>query len=426
MLWFFRVGHFWLFSIGMVDQRQTAVIHAHGMVAHVSSNVMVDKLSKLIDFKSVESIQFVPGGRIRVAFSSCDLRDAFIAQKVIIIDNHHLDITESDAPLTSIYLHYLPYEATENVVRDALRPYGKVVDIRHQNFSGCRNIHTGTCIVRMALGNHHIPFDLSIKSFPCCVWYKGQPITCNICKGSHKAADCPLKDKCRRCHQAGHFARNKKNAWAAPPQNRTVPVAPVVPPVTPPVPPSGASAEAGSVLPPTAPAVRPRSTLPSLMSLVTPRRPVVPETPVVPPVSQELSSQSSETPMEYISSENIARFSDTGPSLPPSSPSISSFPSSCSSSDPSQSILREHAASKTSPAQTGRVGGLMRSALNGLRNISKGPNVALDNSSNTPKTSNDPNVVAQVASSPKQLFLSCQMVGGWQGPYKEVNNRVLR
>ena len=68
----------------MVEQRQTAVIHAHGMVAHLSSNVMVDKLSKLIDFKTVESIQFVPGGCIRVAFSSCDLRDAFIAQKVII------------------------------------------------------------------------------------------------------------------------------------------------------------------------------------------------------------------------------------------------------------------------------------------------------------------------------------------------------
>ena len=31
---------------------------------------------------------------------------------------------------------------------------------------------------------------------------------CDICHDNHKAADCPLKGKCRRCHEAGHFVRH--------------------------------------------------------------------------------------------------------------------------------------------------------------------------------------------------------------------------
>lgn len=133
-----------------VEQPRTVVIHAHGMVAAKSSNVIVQMLSKKLDFKKVRTIQFIPGGRIRVTFSSVEYRDAVLAQKSIQIDNlHQLDITESDVPITNVYVHYLPTEAGDTGSRLALLPFGKVMGITHQRFSGFKDIGRGTCIVRM-------------------------------------------------------------------------------------------------------------------------------------------------------------------------------------------------------------------------------------------------------------------------------------
>lgn len=201
-----------------VEQPRTVVIHAHGMVAAKSSNVIVQMLSKKLDFKKVRTIQFIPGGRIRVTFSSVEYRDAVLAQKSIQIDNlHQLDITESDVPITNVYVHYLPTEAGDTGSRLALLPFGKVMGITHQRFSGFKDIGTGTRIVRMCLF-HHIPFQCNIQGYPCRVWYSGQPLKCTICSGAHKAADCPDRNKCKRCHQAGHFAKDCVNAWNTVPQ----------------------------------------------------------------------------------------------------------------------------------------------------------------------------------------------------------------
>ena len=49
------------------------------------------------------------------------------------------------------------------------------------------------------------------------MWYKCQPLVCDICNDNHKAADCPLKGKCKRCREAAHFVRNcPKPVWYVP------------------------------------------------------------------------------------------------------------------------------------------------------------------------------------------------------------------
>ena len=48
----------------------------------------------------------------------------------------------------------------------------------------------------------------------CRLWYKGQPLVCNLCaKQGHRSANCPNKDKCRHCGQCGHFGRSCPNPW---------------------------------------------------------------------------------------------------------------------------------------------------------------------------------------------------------------------
>ena len=41
------------------------------------------------------------------------------------------------------------------------------------------------------------------------LWYSGQPLVCNLCAvQGHSSANCPNKDKCRKCGKTGQFARN--------------------------------------------------------------------------------------------------------------------------------------------------------------------------------------------------------------------------
>ena len=64
---------------------------------------------------------------------------------------------------------------------------------------------------------NEIPRNIVIDGVKCLVWYKGQPLACDICNNNHKGADCPIKGKCHRCHQAGHFVRNcPKPVWFVP------------------------------------------------------------------------------------------------------------------------------------------------------------------------------------------------------------------
>ena len=59
-----------------------------------------------------------------------------------------------------------------------------------------------------------IPSQLTIRGFPCRVWYKGQPVRCNICRDvGHLAASCPNKGICGRCKEPGHTTGQCSNAW---------------------------------------------------------------------------------------------------------------------------------------------------------------------------------------------------------------------
>ena len=78
---------------------------------------------------------------------------------------------------------------------------------------------------------YEIPRNIVIDGVKCRVWYKGQPLVCDICSNNHKAADCPLHGKCRRCHESGHFVREcPKPVWYVPGReddpSSTSPVAP--------------------------------------------------------------------------------------------------------------------------------------------------------------------------------------------------------
>ena len=85
---------------------------------------------------------------------------------------------------------------------------GEIKDIRFQNWTNIPDVATGTRLVRM-VRTKAIPRFLFVLGVRVKVWYKGQPVICDICrKEGHRAAACPLKGKCFRCHEVGHFSRD--------------------------------------------------------------------------------------------------------------------------------------------------------------------------------------------------------------------------
>ena len=76
--------------------------------------------------------------------------------------------------------------------------------MEHSGYPGLLN---GTRLVKVTLEND-IPSTVQIRGFDCRVWYQGQPQACAICRSyRHRVRECPLNGLCRRCHQAGHVAR---------------------------------------------------------------------------------------------------------------------------------------------------------------------------------------------------------------------------
>ena len=359
-----------------IPQPKTVVIHAHGMVAAFSSNVMVELLSKKLDFKRVKAIQFIPNGRIRVTCTSVEYRNSILAKRALWIDDHHqLQVTESDSPVTTVYVHYLPPEADDCSIRLALAPFGTVVgEISYQRFSGFKQIATGTRIVRMSL-EHHIPFQCNIQGYPCRVWYVGQPLKCTICRGAHKAAECPDRGRCRLCRMPGHIAKDCKNAWGTAPQASRALTGPPPPPPTTTSAPSNPPASVPPVSGPSSPPPHVSVVVPSassatstVSSVVLPAPSADPSLANSPPPLMSLHISPSQTSgsadadlgasqvsLFSNSQESIGSFSDevATPSPAPSpSPDISSF---TSSSDDSQSILKNVAIVSSDPLGVGQI-----------------------------------------------------------------------
>ena len=132
---------------------------------------------------------------------------------------------------STLVTHYLfPFEGNNECIKDALKYFGVIKEIKFQQWTNVPGVATGTHIVSM-VRQHEIPRNIAIDG--CKVWYKGQPLVCDICSNSHKAADCPLRGKCRRCHQAGHFFRDcpKPVCFMPGREDTPTPVSSVAPPL---------------------------------------------------------------------------------------------------------------------------------------------------------------------------------------------------
>ena len=111
-------------------------------------------------------------------------------------------------PWSTVVVYNYPYEFPNELVESVMSGYGEVGRVRFQSWVGLPGVSTGTRLVRIRR-KYRIPRFLYIGNFRCKVWYKGQPVVCDICNTEgHTAGTCPLKGKCRLCLEPGHMARS--------------------------------------------------------------------------------------------------------------------------------------------------------------------------------------------------------------------------
>ena len=116
-------------------------------------------------------------------------------------------------PTTIVHLFDYPYEDPVKHVTSFFSDFGVVKGVRYQKYLRNGDIATGTRLVDIVL-KQAPPRLAIINGSTCRIWYRGQPVICNICATvGHKAVSCPYKNKCRLCEQEGHFARNCPNPW---------------------------------------------------------------------------------------------------------------------------------------------------------------------------------------------------------------------
>lgn len=116
-------------------------------------------------------------------------------------------------PSTIVHLFDYPFQDDNEEVKVFFEQYGVVKNVRLQKYLTRSEVYTGTRLVDVVLSEAP-PRIVNINGSMCRVWYKGQPLICNLCgTPGHRSSNCPNKDKCRLCGAEGHFARSCPNPW---------------------------------------------------------------------------------------------------------------------------------------------------------------------------------------------------------------------
>ena len=152
---------------------------------------------------------------IRVTFRDVESFRTAHAKTHVSIFGVNCVVQGGGPPLTMVHIFDYPAEFLDDPIKRVLSGFGEVKNVRRQKYIGRSDIETGTRLVLMAF-RVTPPRLVNIDGYFCRLWYRGQPLICNLCNvQGHKSADCPNRDKCRRCGESGHFARSCPNPWGS-------------------------------------------------------------------------------------------------------------------------------------------------------------------------------------------------------------------
>ena len=178
------------------------------------AKIIFDKYNEVY---GTPTIQILPGGVARITFKEAVAKQSLLRHDKISLDGRSCKIF-ADRRLVWVQVHHYPSEAFDIVIEEFFMSYGTVKLVKRQHWVALPDVQTGTRLVGILL-DKQVPRNVIIGGFNCKTWYRGQPVTCDLCgKEGHVLSNCPIRGKCRRCMEPGHFARDcPRSPWKTPP-----------------------------------------------------------------------------------------------------------------------------------------------------------------------------------------------------------------
>ena len=186
--------------------RRTVTLRIGRIPQVVSRPELIRMLAERFGTWKLQAVQFLPGLRVQLTFDSVEAKTSIERQTEVEIEGYPCQVVGGGPSLESVLIFHLPYELDNGLIQAALQGYGEVGGIRHQLHPDSM-VHSGTRVVRM-IRKGPIPRHISVEGWAGKVWYRGQPVECDICGAGHVSRVCPMRNKCRFCGEEGHFARN--------------------------------------------------------------------------------------------------------------------------------------------------------------------------------------------------------------------------
>ena len=144
---------------------------------------------------------------IRVTFVSEEGYKRVMSKDGVRLFGLYCKILGDGPPITIVHVFDYPFQEDDFCLKTVFSDFGEVKSIKRQTYLFDKSIYTGTRLVSL-VPKASPPPSLTINGYICRVWYKGQPLVCNLCGvQGHRSSACSNRDKCRRCGEAGHFAR---------------------------------------------------------------------------------------------------------------------------------------------------------------------------------------------------------------------------
>ena len=186
--------------------RRTVTLRIGRIPQVVSRPEIIRMLAERFGTWKLLAVQFLPGLRVQLTFDSVEAKNSIERQSEVVIEGYPCQVVGGGPSLESVLIFHLPYELDSGVIQAAMQQYGEVGGIRHQLHPDS-TVHSGTRVVRM-VRKGPIPRHIVVEGWSGKVWYRGQPVECDICGAGHVSRVCPMRNKCRFCGEEGHFARN--------------------------------------------------------------------------------------------------------------------------------------------------------------------------------------------------------------------------
>ena len=200
------------FTVRMIASRCTINIHTGKKLSGKSREEILEAILRLFRDKfEVVAVQQCMDV-VRVTFGSEEAAVEALKEKGVRLLGIWCRI-DGGPPTTIVHLFDFPHEEDEAAITTLFSGYGLVKGVRRQRYITRPEVFTGTRLIDLVV-ERTPPRMVSIQGFVCRVWYRGQPVICNICgKEGHKSMSCPDKNKCRLCGSEGHLARSCPTPW---------------------------------------------------------------------------------------------------------------------------------------------------------------------------------------------------------------------